>query len=436
MDKEKRPVVFIGPYEHHSNLLPWRESGCEIVMVPECPETCAVDMRAMEKLLTKPAFANRLLKMGTFSAASNVNGKISDVNAIAAMLHQHGALAFFDYATGAPYMPMNMNPPPCAQYPSASLTAKDAIFVSPHKMLGGVGTPGVLIVKKHLVNQVNAPSKSGGGTVFYVTNTHHRFLSNRIERYEGGTPNISGIMRTGLAFLLKRKAEEKYALLRDKVEGDNRLPATLLDYDCATYKNVVKSLAERAPNIVILGDDDDKFGGGQHLPIFSFLVRCGKRFLHYNYVCALLNDVFGIQSRGGCQCSGPYSQRLLGLSQVFSDGLEVPNERNEEIEHALVNYKERAEVLRPGYTRLSLPFKGVSDEEAEYVVSALEWIAKNGWALMCQYRCNHRTGEVLLQSIGAFDERNLCLRFLTLLLLLLVVETRQQAGKTTRSDRA
>lgn len=398
MDKANRPVVFIGPYEHHSNLLPWRESGCEIVMVPECPKTCAVDLVALEQLLTNPAYTNRL-KMGTFSAASNVNGKISDVNAIAAILHKHGALSFFDYATAAPYMPMNMNPPPSSQYPSASLVAKDAIFLSPHKMLGGVGTPGVLIVKKHLVNQVNAPSKSGGGTVFYVTNTHHRFLSNRIERYEGGTPNITGIMRTGLTFLLKRKVEEKYALLREKETGDGEpLPATLLEYDCATYNRVVKSLAERAPNIVILGDDGCV--GGQHLPIFSFLVRCGKRFLHYNYVCALLNDIFGIQSRGGCQCSGPYSQRLLGLTKVSSDGTEVPNELNEQVEHALVNFKERAEVLRPGYTRLSLPFKGVSDDEVEYVVSALEWISKHGWELMCQYRCNHRTGEV--STIASF----------------------------------
>lgn len=389
MDNDNRPVVFIGPYEHHSNLLPWRESGCEIVMVPECPETYSVDLAALERLLLMPSYANRL-KMGTFSAASNVNGKISDVDSIAATLHKHGALAFFDYATGAPYMPMNMNPPPSETYSSTSLIAKDAIFLSPHKMLGGVGTPGVLIVKKHLVNQTNAPSRSGGGTVFYVTNTHHRFLSNRVERNEGGTPNINGIMRTGLTFLLKRKAEEKYALLRDRAKDNEELPSTLLDYDCATYEYVVKTLRERAPNLIMLGHGS----GGAHLPIFSFLIRCGRRFLHYNFVCALLNDLFGIQSRGGCQCSGPYSQRLLGLTDSTSDGMESPNKRNQEIEHALVNYKERAEVLRPGYTRLSLPFKGVRDEEVEYVINALEWISRNGWAMMCQYRCNHRTGEV------------------------------------------
>lgn len=376
-----KPVVFVGPYEHHSNLVPWRESGCEIVMVPEREHK--VDLQSLADLLQKGEYECRL-KMGTFTAASNVTGKVSDVDAIAATLHRHGALAFFDYATGAPYLPMNMNPPPSVQYPSPSLIAKDAIFFSPHKMLGGVGTPGVLIVKKTLVNQVNAPSRSGGGTVFYVTNNHHRFLSNRIERYEGGTPNVAGIIRCGLTFLLKRKTEERYLLAAEK-EG---VPPTLLEYEYSTYRQVVRTLKERAPNLLLLGD-----GSSEHLPILPFLIRCGRRFLHYNYVCAVLNDVFGIQSRGGCQCSGPYSQRLLGLTEMTHDGIEVPNGVNEQVEYALVHFKERAELLRPGFTRLSLPFKGLRDEEVAYVVKALEWVSNHGWALMCQYRCNHRTGE-------------------------------------------
>ena len=379
--KESVPVVFIGPYEHHSNLVPWRESGCEIVMVPERNHN--IDLSRLTIMLQKKEYEGRL-KIGTFSAASNVTGKVSDVDAIAATLHLHGALAFFDYATGAPYLNINMNPPPSDQYPSPSLVAKDAIFLSPHKMLGGVGAPGVLIMKKSLINQVNAPSRSGGGTVFYVTNTHHRFLSNRIERFEGGTPNVTGIMRCGLAFLLKRKTEERYLLASLKEE----IPPTLLDFEYTTYRRVARSLHERAPNLVLLGDD-----ASCRLPIFSFLIRCGKRFLHFNYVCAVLNDVFGIQSRGGCQCAGPYSQRMLGLTMITNDGNEVPNTANKKVEHALVHYKERAELLRPGYTRLSLPFKGVRDEETDYVVKALEWVSKHGWALMCQYRCNHRTGE-------------------------------------------
>jgi selenocysteine lyase/cysteine desulfurase len=399
---DQRPVLFMGPYEHHSNILPWRESGCEIVTVPECPIHKTVDHQALQQLLLKPCYRSRF-KMGTFSAASNVTGKVSNVNQIAAILHKHGALAFFDYATAIPYMSVDMNPSPSSADSADENVAKDAVFFSPHKIIGGVGTPGVLIIKKHLVNQANAPKRSGGGTVFYVTNKHHRFLSNRVERFEGGTPNVCGILRVGLAFLFKRQAEKKYRDIvnhhldhnNDKEKhnnADSAIPASLQDYEYFTYKGVRDHLKELVPNLLLL-DGDSNNDSAPHLPIFSFLIKCGTRFLHYNYVCAILNDLFGIQSRGGCQCAGPYSQRLLGLTESGEND-DVPNAQNEAIEHALVHYKERAESLRPGYTRLSLPFKGLCSEEVKYVMDALVWVAKNGWALMCHYRCNHRTGEV------------------------------------------
>jgi selenocysteine lyase/cysteine desulfurase len=225
-----------------------------------------------------------------------------------------------------------------------------------------------------------------------------------MERYEGGTPNVAGIIRVGLTFLMKRKAQEKYARLVAENSSSNNSsssnglciapipPRSIEEYDYQTHEHVSRFLKEQAPNLVLLGSNDD--GGQNKLPIFSFLIRWGKRFLHYNYVCAVLNDVFGIQSRGGCQCSGPYSQRILGLTDINDDGDEVPNQRNMEIETALVNFKERAELLRPGYTRISLPFKGLMEEEVEYVKKALVWVAEHAWELMCQYRCNHRTGEV------------------------------------------
>jgi len=392
-DSTQRPVVFVGPYEHHSNLVPWRECGCEVVMVPECPVAKTVDVAALDRALGSPQYKNRPLKMGTFTAASNVTGKVCDVDRIAATLHRHGALAFFDYATAAPYASIDVNPPPSELYPSPSLVAKDAVFLSPHKMFGGIGGPGVLVVKKRLVSQSNAPNRSGGGTVFYVTASHHRFLSNRVERYEGGTPNVIGIVRVGLAFLLKRKVEERYKRIRSGSGdscADSDAPASLIEYEYATFERVSTYLQRHAPNLVLLGSGD----GGRHLPIFSFLIRHGRRFLHFNYVCAVLNDVFGIQSRGGCQCSGPYSQRLLGLTETTIGGDEVPNDRNRDIEDALLRFKERAELVRPGYTRISLPFKGLRSEEVDYVMKALVWVSKHGWKLMPQYRCNHRTGEV------------------------------------------
>lgn len=241
--------------------------------------------------------------------------------------------------------------------------------------------------KKHLISQVNAPQRSGGGTVFYVTHKDHRFLSNRLERYEGGTPHVVGIWRTGLIMRLKKQVEAEYKRLSAAVR--NGMPPTLAEYECQTYQKVAAYWKEHAPNLVLLGHDEQS-----HLPIFSFLIRCGERFLHYNYVSAILNDVFGIQSRGGCQCAGPYSQRLLGLTTSSVDDEELPSEINRRLENALVRYKERAELLRPGYTRLSLPFKGLRQSEMDYVMRAVVWVAKHGWALMCQYRCNHRTGEV------------------------------------------
>lgn len=360
ISNDNRPVVFIGPYEHHSNLIPWRESGCEIVMIPE--RNGNVDLEFLETQLSKHEYSGRL-KMGTFTAASNVTGKLCDVNATADLLHRHDALAFFDYATASSYTKIDMNP--------IGHAAKDAIFISPHKLLGGVGTPGILIVKKHLVSQINPPKRSGGGTVFYVTDKHHRFLSHRVERYEGGTPMIPGILRAGLTFLTKRHVERQYAALAHE---------ELLVHDTHTRTRIVTYLTEHAPDLVILGASDP----GPHLPIISFLIRCEQRFLHYNFVCAVLNDVFGIQSRGGCQCAGPYSQMLLGLSG---------QEANAKLESALYKYKERAELLRPGYTRVSFPFKGMRHDEIEYILRALVWVAKHGWVLLCQYRCNHRTGE-------------------------------------------
>uniref|UniRef100_A0A7S4VQU2 tRNA(Ile)-lysidine/2-thiocytidine synthase N-terminal domain-containing protein n=1 Tax=Ditylum brightwellii TaxID=49249 RepID=A0A7S4VQU2_9STRA len=331
--------------------------------------------------------------MATFTAASNVTGLIPPISEITNLLHSYNILSFWDYATGAPYLPLKMT------------LQTSAIFFSPHKMLGGINTPGVLVIKKSLVDQISPPSKrGGGGTVFYVTQQHHRFLSNRMERYEGGTPDIVGIWRIGMVFLKKREVEGAYrdiALSSKEKKITKIIPPTLWEYECQTYRNIVHRLRTNVPNLILLGTTTSA-KSSNHLPIFSFLIKCSKRFLHYNYVCALLNDLFGIQSRGGCQCSGPYSQRLLGLttscctsssSSTEETEEEVPNEANVEIEAALLNHKERSELLRPGYSRLSLPFKGLATEEVEYVVKAMEWVARYGWMMMCLYRCNHRTGE-------------------------------------------
>jgi selenocysteine lyase/cysteine desulfurase len=383
----EKPLVILGPFEHHSNMLPWRELGT-VDIETVVYRNGTIDMQDLERILKKHQGRNSM-KIGSFTAASNLTGTLVDDMAITALLHYYGALSVWDYATGASYLDMNMNPTVTdTTDKNTAAYAKDAIFFSGHKLLGGVGTPGVLIVKKKLVSTLNPPENCGGGTVFYVTQDHHRFLSNRMERYEGGTPNVMGIWRLGLVFRLKlslKASAMKVARAAGfasplHVSSHSLLPS----YDIERAKNIQKQL-KAIPNLVLLDGHSPEHIS--KLPIFSFLIKCGGRFLHYNYVCAILNDLFGIQSRGGCQCAGPYSQLLLGMTGVSN----LVSTSNDAVEDRLVRTKD--ELLRPGATRFSLPTLGTSRQQEIYVIDAIRWVAKNGWKLMHVYRCNHRSGE-------------------------------------------
>eukprot|EP01083_Nonionella_stella_P089125 248651_1 len=179
-------VVFSGAYEHHSNTLLWIEAGAELIYVEESARG-GVDLDDLKSKLEH--FKDYDLKIGSFSAASNITGMLEDTESVTAMLHRHGALSFWDYASAAPYVKIDMNPR--SDDPDSKLYEKDAIFMSPHKFIGGVATPGVLIVKKALVcNEI--PSVPGGGTVFFVSRDGHRYLGNFEEREEGGTQDIVG----------------------------------------------------------------------------------------------------------------------------------------------------------------------------------------------------------------------------------------------------
>src|SRR5580765_6045746 len=194
---ESRPVVFVGPYEHHSNELPWRESIADVVTIRERGDGLP-DLDHLEQELR--AHAARPLKIGSFSAASNVTGIVTDVDAVSIVLHRHGALACWDYAAAGPYLPIDMNPSPaCAD---GRLAYKDAVFVSPHKFVGGPGTPGVLIAKRALFRN-RVPSVPGGGTILFVSPTGHSYHPEPAVREEGGTPAIVESIRAGLVFALK-----------------------------------------------------------------------------------------------------------------------------------------------------------------------------------------------------------------------------------------
>lgn len=190
----QRPVVFVGPYEHHSNELPWRESIADVVVIGEDAHG-HIDVAELRHQLVR--YAGRPLRIGSFSAASNVTGVLTNTDSIAALLHEHGALSFWDYAAAAPYVPIRVR-----ESAPGRGDHKDAIFLSPHKFVGGPQTPGVLVVRRELVTNA-VPTVPGGGTVAFVHPLGHRYLDDPVAREEGGTPAIVESIRAGLVFALK-----------------------------------------------------------------------------------------------------------------------------------------------------------------------------------------------------------------------------------------
>eukprot|EP00118_Oscarella_pearsei_P017421 m.172220 g.172220 ORF g.172220 m.172220 type:complete len:899 (+) comp39084_c0_seq8:2372-5068(+) len=365
-----KPVVFVGPFEHHSNLLPWRETGADIVHIDE-DNVGNVDIDDLEEKLKLHESSGRLL-IGCFSACSNITGILTDTITVTAILHKYKALAFWDYATAAPYCNVDMNP--VVENSSHPLVSKDAIFFSPHKFVGGVNTPGVLIAKKELFKN-HVPSGCGGGTVFFVTRTSHRYLQENEMREEGGTPDIVGSIRVGLVFQLKQ------SIGADVIEAKEE---ELVTYGMSYFAD--------HPNIVLLGSSPAK-----RLPIFSFLIRHPDSglFLHYNFVSVLLNDLFGIQSRGGCACAGPYAQDLLGIDDEMALKIEELLLEDKRLDRThLRRYREHSEreILRPGFVRLNLTYF-MPQDEVNYVLEAVALVAKHGWKLLPHYVFNPETGE-------------------------------------------
>jgi selenocysteine lyase/cysteine desulfurase len=346
----ERPVVFIGPFEHHSNELPWRESIAEVVVIREDADG-HIDQCQLEEELRR--HADRPLKIGSFSAASNVTGIVSDTRAIAALLHRHGALSFWDFAAAGPYVQIDMGP--SGDGPDAELSYKDAVFLSPHKFIGGPGTPGVLVVRRELLRN-RVPTVPGGGTVAYVNPSEHRYLDNPVEREEGGTPAIVDSIRAGLVFQLKQ------AVGADTIQRRER---SFISRAIASWSG--------NPNIELLGNLE-----AERLSIVSFVVRDGRRYLHHNFVVAVLNDLFGIQSRGGCSCAGPYGHRLLGIDI----------DRSHEFEREIAR---GCEGIKPGWVRVNFNYF-ISEAVFDYILEAVHLVADQGRKLLTDYRFDPASG--------------------------------------------
>jgi selenocysteine lyase/cysteine desulfurase len=344
----ERPVVFVGPYEHHSNELPWRESIADVVVIDE-DAGGHIDLGQLEAQLLR--HADRPLRIGSFSAASNVTGILTDTDRVARLLHAHGALSFWDYAAAAPYIPIRVS-----ESTPGGGDHKDAVFLSPHKFAGGPQTPGVLVVRRELVRN-RVPTAPGGGTVAFVDPLGHRYLDDPVAREEGGTPAIVESIRAGLVFALKQAVGTEVIQAHEERHWQHAL-----------------SRWDRNPALEILGNHH-----ARRLSIVSFRIRHGGRYLHHNYVVALLNDLFGIQARGGCSCAGPYGHRLLAIDAATSHAL------LDEVTHG-------CDGIKPGWIRINFNYF-ISDTVRDYLIDAVDLIAAHGHRLLPDYRFDPHTGQ-------------------------------------------
>ncbi|AZY95742.1 aminotransferase class V-fold PLP-dependent enzyme (plasmid) [Paracoccus sp. Arc7-R13] len=335
-----RAVVVIGPYEHHSNILPWRESGAVVIEIPEAA-TGGPDLPALDAVLADQAGADLLV--GSFSAASNVTGILTDTDAVTRILRAHGAVAIWDYGAAARYVPMSMQ--------AGTDAAKDAIVFSPHKFPGGPGASGVLVVRDAIARRAT-PTLPGGGTVSFVSPWGHAYASSLSAREEGGTPNVIGDIRVALAMIAREVLGQNVITTRGRVLRDRALAAW-------RGNPAIQVMAPDAP--------------GDSLPILSFRIHDGRGGLvHHQLFTRMLSDIHGVQARGGCACAGSYAHRLLGIDRVQSDALSARIAQGEDIQ-------------KPGWVRLNFSVL-LDDAKADRIIDAVDDLARNAarWAGLYQ----------------------------------------------------
>ncbi len=329
---KKRPVVFLTHMEHHSNHTSWLETLAEVVVL-EPGDGLMVDLARLEEALDR--YRDRELKIGSFTACSNVTGIQPPYYELARIMHRHGGLCFVDFAASAPYVDIDMHP----QDPQAAL---DAIYFSPHKFLGGPGSAGVLILDSRL-NLNRAPDQPGGGTVLWTNRWgEYHYLADLESKEDGGTPAFLQSMRAALAIRLKDSMGTAFMHAREK----------------QLLKRAFSAL-DAVPGLKILAPDVRN-----RLAILSFYIEN----IHYNLVVRLLSDRYGIQVRGGCSCAGTYGHYLLNVDREKSRSIACSIESGDLSE-------------KPGWVRLSL-HPCMSDDELDYILEAIAELSRRGrdWA--------------------------------------------------------
>ncbi|MBI5058254.1 aminotransferase class V-fold PLP-dependent enzyme [candidate division KSB1 bacterium] len=338
-----RPVIFRSLMEHHSNDIAWRETIGDTVYIDFDEHGC-ISVGDLDAKLER--YRDHPWKIGTFSAASNVTGILNDCHGLARVLHQHSALAFFDFAAAGPYVDVDMHP---LADPDGYF---DAIFFSVHKFLGGPRTPGLLVANRKLFTN-RVPAEPGGGTVLYTSPWDHRYLASIEHRETGGTPPILQSIQAGLAFDLKAAI------------GAERIERIEQDY-------LRRALRQWLPNenLIVLGNLESK-----RLGVVSLIFQG----LHHNLAATLFNDLYGIQVRGGCMCAGPYGHLLLHIDEQHSSEIRC------RLDEGHIGEK-------PGWVRIGFS-PTVSEEEFQVLLEAVDHISKNGKRYESQYELSDQTGE-------------------------------------------
>ncbi len=322
-----RPIVFISHMEHHSNQTSWLETIAKVEVIP-CDSEGLICLESFEKLLHQ--YKDHPIKIASVTACSNVTGIKTEYHKVARLIHSYNGLCFVDFACSAPYVNINMHPEDEEDY-------LDAIFFSPHKFLGGPGASGVLIFNKKLYKNL-VPDNPGGGTVSYTNPWgDHDYIDDIETREDGGTPGFLQAIKVALAIQLKEQMGVENILGREH-EINARIFKALFDIE----------------NLTILAEEHtDRLG------VFSFYIDDA----HYNLIVKLLNDRFGIQTRGGCSCAGTYGHFLLNVDQLTSKAIE-----QKILEGCLME--------RPGWVRMSI-HPTMTNAEVDYICDAIKDTAKN-----------------------------------------------------------
>lgn len=342
-DGSEKPVVFVTHMEHHSNQTTWYETVADVVVI-EPGKDLLVDLNHLEEALKK--YEHRKLKIGAFTACSNVTGIRTPYHEMARLMHENNGLAFIDFAASAPYDDIDM-------HPANPLEKLDAIFFSPHKFLGGPGASGVLIFDSRLYS-MKAPDQPGGGTVDWTNPWgEHKYIDNIEVREDGGTPGFLQAIRTTLAIELK-----------------NQMGVAMIHQKEKELTEIAFREFRKIPDLHLLADQVEDRMGVMSLYILN---------IHYNLIVSLLSDRFGIQVRGGCACAGTYGHFLLDVSHEHSRRI------TEKINQGDLSEK-------PGWVRVSL-HPTMSVQDVFYIADALKQIRQNHEIWSRDYTYNKRTNE-------------------------------------------